>query len=593
MTLKHGLHVASALIVASSVQLLGQSPRPTPSPLAFYDNFEAERGWQTFEELVEPFPECYATGLGEVKRTMDAAVSGAWSLSVHAKQDPATLLTNHLLARKKIASTGRTGIWRYQVHAYIDPDPQMKGEAGPEFSMQNTRPTPAGNRTTTVGIQYQPNPFLPDKHRLALWARVGEGMAAWVVFKDGLPALQTGVWYELEVRADYTNNRYISFRISGPGLDLPPFDLSSYSIAEENKGFEPAFEITLESEPQSNNCGVVGPFEYRVYYDDVSLDTFQNDLAIDFGDLGLWGLYNNGPNAPLQAGLPAVPTTELELGPPVGMPFYAPLHTSNPEEMTNGDVDGNGLDELIADFPGSGVWVWRNNMLWHQLHTANVRAITTGDLDDNGQADVVLDFPAVGTWMYLNDSSWAQLHPLSPTRLMTGDLDGNGKAEVILDFAGLGVWVWFNNTAWVQLHTSNVDGVAVGDLDGSGQSDAVLDFPGFGLWTWSNNAAWAQLHPVNPDLFTTGDVDGNGQDDVILDFPGFGLWVRLNNTSWAQLHSLQAEDLLTADLDASGQADVIIDFGSPGLWAWVNNSQWIALHALSPEGLAGGSLDGS
>ena len=35
---------------------------------------------------------------------------------------------------------------------------------------------------------------------------------------------------------------------------------------------EQAFELTLESENLFNNCGTAGSFDYKIYYDNVTLE---------------------------------------------------------------------------------------------------------------------------------------------------------------------------------------------------------------------------------------------------------------------------------------------------------------------------------
>ena len=75
----------------------------------------------------------------------------------------------------------------------------------------------------------------------------------------------------MAVEADYTINRYVGFWLRGPGIDLS-VDLSAYSIAQEVKFNEQAFELTLESENLFNNCGTAGSFDYKIYYDNVTLE---------------------------------------------------------------------------------------------------------------------------------------------------------------------------------------------------------------------------------------------------------------------------------------------------------------------------------
>ena len=62
--------------------------------------------------------------------------------------------------------------------------------------------------------------------------------------------------------------------------------------------------------------------------------------------------------------------------------------------------------------------------------------MASGNLDGNGLDDLVLDFGTVGVWVWMNHGSWLFLNPQSPTHLVTGDLDNNGRDEVVFDFPG-------------------------------------------------------------------------------------------------------------------------------------------------------------
>ena len=305
--------------------------------------------------------------------------------------------------------------------------------------------------------------------------------------------------------------------------------------------------------------------------------TARDDVVVDFGPggstPGLSVLYNSGPDAPTAGA-------------------FTPFHPFSPTALATGDLDGNGRADLIIDFPGFGVWLWRNNAVWVQLHTSNVAGIAAGDLDGDSRDDVIVDFPGLGLWVWLNDASWVRLHPTNPSRFVVGDLDGNGKTEVIIDFPAFGIWVWLNNGSWFQLHPLNGAALATGDLDGGGRTDVVINFPGFGIWVWSNNASWSPLHPATPSRFVTADLDGSGRAEVIIDFPGFGHWVWLNNGSWFQLHPFNGEEISPADVDGNGADDLLIDFGALGLWGWVNNASFVPLHTENPEQLTAGDLDG-
>jgi hypothetical protein len=285
------------------------------------------------------------------------------------------------------------------------------------------------------------------------------------------------------------------------------------------------------------------------------------DMAFDFGADGLWMNY-------------------VDSG-------WKKLHSMNPEEMTSGDVDGNGQSDLIVDFPGQGLWIWLNDSAWVQLDTWNSRAMVPVSRDGNGRSAILFDFPRSGLWLWRYGGDWVQLDSRDPRSMAAGDLDGNGRDEVVIDFEGSGVWVWADDQSWSLLHAQDVTSMTVGDLDGNGRRDVILDFPGAGLWVWSNNTSWWQLNTIGASLVMTGDLDGNGRDEAVLDFAGYGIWA-WNDTAWSWLDVRDAEGLTSAKLDAGDRIEVVVDFGASGVWAWWNNSSWTQLHATSPEGSVAG-----
>lgn len=245
----------------------------------FRDNFEKDQGWGVFEEIVGG-SSCYGDGIASVERSTDFPFRQDYSLLVWANKGNSngpSLKSNHLLANKKLADEGRVGQWRYSMWAYVptnDPSVGRAGEAGPEFSMQNTRELSAGTfRTMTAGIQYRANPYATEG-QWAIWTEKepGSSIAEWKVFT--MKKLSVGTWYKLVLDVDYDTNRYIKLEIrGGKGEDKirESIDLSGYSIAQEVKFTEAAFWLTLESENLYNNCGTAGAFDYQVYYDNVRL----------------------------------------------------------------------------------------------------------------------------------------------------------------------------------------------------------------------------------------------------------------------------------------------------------------------------------
>lgn len=235
-----------------------------PAYLRFQDGFEVESGWGSFEEVVGGNT-CYAKNRGAVVRSTDAAYEGLYSLLVWANK-AGSQYSNHVIAQKKLSNSGITGVWEYRLYAYIPVGVEDQGQTGPEFSVQSTRQIAPGDfRTHTVGLQY--------RRTAENWKVWGDWAvwhnAQWVKFHT--QPLQTGQWYLMVLRFDYTKNRYISWHLKGVDVDLT-IDMSGYTIAPESKWSEEALWVTAEAENLWHDCtDPSNVFSYKVYYDNVRL----------------------------------------------------------------------------------------------------------------------------------------------------------------------------------------------------------------------------------------------------------------------------------------------------------------------------------
>lgn len=264
--------------------------------ILFQDDFETDKGWPKFEELVDT---CADTGIGEVVRSTEEKRSGMYSLGVWANKAD-SINSNHVFGHHKLYNHGVVGRYVYSLYAYI-PMNSDTGQTGPEFSVQNTRNVFGKNLTYIAGIQYIPNPHVGGGKRWNIWHK-----GDWHPFL--YKRLSKGIWYHFELEFDYTCNRYISFMIRGADIDttidltLPtPIAPAGYEIgANVKKGFQPALELTLEAQNlETCSSNVRRRTQYKVYYDDVQLskkvvDNFQDDFESNRLDLAKWDVYDNG-----------------------------------------------------------------------------------------------------------------------------------------------------------------------------------------------------------------------------------------------------------------------------------------------------------
>ena len=149
------------------------------------------------------------------------------------------------------------------------------------------------------------------------------------------------------------------------------------------------------------------------------------DLLVDFGAGGLYARYNNAT--------------------------WTKLHPTSPENLLTARLDNNARREAIADFGSGGLWARFNNATWTRFHLGDAIDLAAGDLNGNGLDDLLVNFDS-GLWARYDNGNWAQLHPTSPIEIAVADLDNSGRADAVADFGGVNnLWARFNNTTWTKL----------------------------------------------------------------------------------------------------------------------------------------------
>ncbi len=248
----------------------------------------------------------------------------------------------------------------------------------------------------------------------------------------------------------------------------------------------------------------------------------------------------------------------VDFGPGVGLwfwtkesdgdEFWFQLTTNSPTAMVGVDFDLDGeVDSGVFTFPGQGLWLFDgDNEQWSQLHPYDASYLAAADVDNNGEEDVIVDFPGYGVWVWYGGSTWAQLNPRDVSLLVTADLDANGSKDLIMNFPGFGLWSYRIGVGWSQVNTRDATRLAAGDLDGNGVADLVIDFgAGVGVWVLQNATTWWQLNTLSSQGITTGDVDGNGHDEAIFDFGAAGVWSYEDLGGWKQVHTFNPKAIIT------------------------------------------------
>jgi hypothetical protein len=206
-----------------------------------------------------------------------------------------------------------------------------------------------------------------------------------------------------------------------------------------------------------------------------------------------------------------------------------------------GDVDGDGVAEVLCLDPGTGTFgAWRISpsaqASWVSIATASPawKVAGVGDFDGDGTADVLWRETATGnlgiwlmshlvpTWAFVGGSS------LEWNVAGIGDFDGDGKSDILWINPSNGqLGIFFMNGAvprWASAGGSSLawNIVGVGDFDGDAKSDILWreqTTGNLGIYFMNGPVqTWAGVGPLptTQSVANIGDYDGDGKADLLV-----------------------------------------------------------------------------
>jgi hypothetical protein len=207
--------------------------------------------------------------------------------------------------------------------------------------------------------------------------------------------------------------------------------------------------------------------------------------------------------------------------------------TAGIKMIAAGDVDGDGVDDLIGTWTSSGLWVrYSTTGKWSQLSKTSPNWITAGDLNNDGKDDAVASWTGDALY-YRNSATGGWVKVGAPAMQMAvGDISGNGRDE-LLALWSTGVWVRSFAGVWQKLDSGIPKWLAAGDMTGDYRSDLVGSYA---TGTWYRDSVTTKWYSMSfaADQVTTGDINGDGLDDLVGVWP-CGLYVRYGGTNVWQL----------------------------------------------------------
>jgi len=270
------------------------------------------------------------------------------------------------------------------------------------------------------------------------------------------------------------------------------------------------------------------------------------------------------------------------------LPWDAYNATGGETHAAMGDVDGDGLDEIVLGLgQGGGGWMAilddaaHNYALlrWIQVDWASYNSSlgsvfpAVGDIDGDGSAEIIAGLGAGSAgWIEILDDAIRGYKPLGwrqvswpsynaangTTHPAIGDLDGDGKAEIIL---GLGA----GGKGWIEVLTSSTGN--------------------FGHRDWQQ-VQWPEYNAQNGSTYpAAGDIEGDGRCELVIGLgQGGSGWVEFlddataayTHLKWFQVpypayNSAVGEvHPAVGDLDNDSRAEIVL-----GLGQFAGNGGWL------------------
>jgi len=253
-------------------------------------------------------------------------------------------------------------------------------------------------------------------------------------------------------------------------------------------------------------------------------------------------------------------------------------NTINPSQMVIVDLNGDGADELVADFPGYGLYKKDSANDWQKINDVEAEKMIAADIDRDGKDELVASFIGYGLYYYDDPGGWVP----APINTVIPDALVRYSEGVVCDFgAAYGLWSYSTVGGWSQLNTVDPDKIVAADIDGDGEDELVVLFVGWGLYTYEPvGDIWQQINTAIPDEIIAVDIDGDGNDELVISFTGYGLYVfEPQGLIWQQppINTVIPEVMIRL---GSG---IAADFGAAyGLWTWSWGKGWQLRNTADP-----------
>jgi len=119
-----------------------------------------------------------------------------------------------------------------------------------------------------------------------------------------------------------------------------------------------------------------------------------------------------------------------------------------PDQIIAVDIDGDDNDELVASFPGYGLYTYEpEDGTWDRINTEIPEGMIR---QGNG---VAVDFGAAyGLWVWSQGGGWQPRNTADPGQMVAVDIDKDGIEELVVAFSGYGLYYFDEADGWQGLN---------------------------------------------------------------------------------------------------------------------------------------------
>ncbi|MBE0677093.1 MAG: hypothetical protein IH591_20740 [Bacteroidales bacterium] len=119
--------------------------------------------------------------------------------------------------------------------------------------------------------------------------------------------------------------------------------------------------------------------------------------------------------------------------------------------LAQADVDADGVMELVAAFPGRGLFYFDNGVWSSRLTSAMPEQIIAFD------GGIAVDFgTSHGLYTYNAAERWVRISSVDPDQIGTADIDNDNAMELCASFSNYGLYIWQNDSHQWQVLNSKL-----------------------------------------------------------------------------------------------------------------------------------------